>query len=125
MLEHRNDGPVLVSSYLDQLLKHLKKPPSGVLAVVFGSWEKIVGPELARHCRPVAVDSNSVIVETDEPVWADELKWHSKVLLERIEEMSGNNQLTELVVRVGYHGSAGSAPPTYGSLEKANSRVWE
>ncbi|MDE0268452.1 MAG: DUF721 domain-containing protein [Acidimicrobiaceae bacterium] len=124
MFEHQNDGPVLVSSYLDRMLEHLKKPSSGVLAVVFGSWETIVGPELARHCRPVAVDSNSVIVETDEPVWADELKWHSKVLLERIEEMSGNSQLTELVVRVGCHGSAGKSPTTYGLLKKVNSRVW-
>ena len=101
-----NRGPVPLSEMFDKLLKRLKKPPTDVLSAVFEQWESIVGPDVACHCRPVAVDANSLVVEADEPIWADELRWHSEAVLARIAEISDNHQLKKLTVRVGYHRSS-------------------
>ena len=102
----RDRGPVHLSEMFDGLLKRLKKPPTDVLGVVFNRWESVVGPDVARHCRPVAVDAKRLIVEADEPIWADQLKWQSETVLDRIAEKSGDRQLEELTVKVAYHRSA-------------------
>lgn len=115
-----DNGPVLLSELVEQLMACLRKPPTDVLSAVFKDWPAVVGADVARHCRPVAVDANRLVVEADDPVWAGEVKWHSEAVLERIAGMSGKRRIGELVVRVGYHrpeagarmggGTRGAAP---------------
>ena len=100
-------GPVLLGEVLDQLMNWLKKPPADVLVTVFKRWDEVVGPDVAQHCRPVAVDANRLVVKADDPMWADELRWNSDVVLDRLAELSGAHRLEGLTVRVGPHTPAG------------------
>ena len=102
---HRSErsDPVRVSEVLDRFMGWLKKPPVDVLVVVFNNWEDVVGPDVARHCRPVAIDANQLVVVADDPMWADELRWNSEKVLDRLVEISGARRLERLTVRVGYH----------------------
>ena len=96
-------GPVRLSEVLNQFMGWLKKPPADVLVVVFNKWEEVVGPDVARHCRPVAIDANQLVVQADDTMWADELRWNSEKILDRLVEVSGARRLEKLTVRVGYH----------------------
>ena len=98
-----DNGPVILSELLERLMIRLRKPPIDVLSAVFKNWSATVGADVARHCRPVAVDANRLVVEADDHIWAGELKWHSETVLERIADVSGNRRIDQLVVSVGYH----------------------
>ena len=100
---NESETPVPLSRFVEQLLKRIDKPPADVITKVFKSWNEIVGPDVARHCRPVAIDHDCVVVEADEPIWADELRWHSEAILNRIVEEFDNANISRLEVRVGYH----------------------
>ena len=100
-----DSGPVLLSELLERLMIHVKKPSTDVLSTVFKSWPTIVGADVARHCRPVSIDADCLVVEADDPIWAEEIGWHSEMVLQRIADMSKTRKLDELRVRVGYHRS--------------------
>ena len=95
-----SDDPKSVGEALDQLLGTLNTPPSDVVATVFGRWDEIVGAAAAQHCRPVAIEGDQLIVVASEAVWASELRWLATNVVDRINQMSGNDRLRSLSVRV-------------------------
>ena len=98
------ESPIRLSEAFDQFIGWLKKPPVDLLVVVFNNWEDVVGPDVAAHCRPVAIDANQLVVVADDPMWADELRWNSEKVLDRLVEVSGASRLEKLTVRVGCYG---------------------
>lgn len=75
-----------------------RSPTSGTSAL-FTRWEAWVGPGIAAHAWPVGVQRGELIVGTDDPAWASQLRWMAADLLERIAA-EGGPQLNGLQVRV-------------------------
>ena len=94
------DEAVPVGRALERLLGGLNAPSSDVLAVVFGRWDEVVGPAAARHCRPLAIEGERLVVVAFDPVWASELRWLAASVIDRINEMSGEQRLRSMSVRV-------------------------
>lgn len=59
------------------------------LGALFGRWEVIAGPALARHVRPLRVSAQTLVVEVDHPAWATEVRALSGALLARVGEVAG------------------------------------
>ena len=51
------------------------------LAAVRRSWRAVVGQEVAAHCWPLALVHGRLVVATDHPAWASELRALSQELL--------------------------------------------
>ena len=96
-----------LSEVVPRLLTMLDKPTADVIVTAFSRWEEVVGADVARHCRPVAIDADRLVVAASDPMWADELRWNSQKVLDRLAEVSGGRRLGELVVRVEPHGTRG------------------
>ncbi len=94
------DGPVAASELLRRLLSTLEKPSPDIIISVFKRWEQVVGADIARHCRPVAIEGDRLIVAADDPMWASEFQWLSEMVLERLAEVSGGCRMEHLAVRV-------------------------
>ena len=43
-------------------------------ARVFGTWEAVVGADLAAHCRPVKLEDGELTVEAESTAWATQLR---------------------------------------------------
>ncbi|HEX6968956.1 MAG TPA: DciA family protein, partial [Micromonosporaceae bacterium] len=71
-------------------------------ATVFGVWERVVGPEIAEHCRPVRLDDGELTVEAESTAWATQLRLLAGSLLRRIAAEVGHN----VVRRLHIHGPA-------------------
>jgi predicted nucleic acid-binding Zn ribbon protein len=71
-------------------------------ATVFGAWERVVGADLAQHCRPVKLDGGELTVEAESTAWATQLRLLAGSLLHRIAGAVGNNIVTKLHI----HGPA-------------------
>ena len=51
---------------------------------VFFSWEKIVGHDIAMHVRPTRMDFRTLYLSADTPVWANELRYMERELIDKI-----------------------------------------
>lgn len=48
------------------------------------NWEKIVGSSIAGHVRPVRMDFRTLFLAADAPVWANELRYMERDLIDKI-----------------------------------------
>ena len=71
-------------------------------ATVFGAWEKVVGSEIAAHCRPVRLSDGELTVEAESTAWATQLRMLAASLLQRIAAEVGHNVVKKLRI----HGPA-------------------
>jgi predicted nucleic acid-binding Zn ribbon protein len=71
-------------------------------ATVFGSWERLVGTEIAAHCRPVRLVEGELTVEAESTAWATQLRGLMRRMLQRIAAEVG----PDLVTRLRIHGPA-------------------
>lgn len=70
-------------------------------AVVFSRWEELVGPELARRCRPVKLASGRLVVRAESAVWATQLTYLAEDLVARLGEALRPGLVNEIKVVVG------------------------
>jgi predicted nucleic acid-binding Zn ribbon protein len=71
-------------------------------ARVFGEWEKVVGPEVAAHSRPVKLEDGELTVEAESTAWATQLRLLAAKLIVRIAGEVGNGVVKKLHI----HGPA-------------------
>jgi predicted nucleic acid-binding Zn ribbon protein len=71
-------------------------------ATVFGAWERVVGADVAAHCRPVKLEDGALTVEAESTAWATQLRLLAAKLLVRIAGEVGSNVVTKLHI----HGPA-------------------
>lgn len=71
-------------------------------ATVFGAWERVVGPDIAKHSRPIKLDDGELTVEAESTAWATQLRLMAAALLKRIAAEVGHNVVKKLHI----HGPA-------------------
>jgi predicted nucleic acid-binding Zn ribbon protein len=47
-------------------------------------WERVVGPQIALHARPLRLRRGLLVVEVDGPEWMQELRYLKRELRERL-----------------------------------------
>ncbi|MEV4349002.1 DciA family protein [Actinoplanes sp. NPDC049596] len=94
--------PQLFGDVLGRLMKARGWERPKAEATVFGAWEKVVGPEIASHSRPVKLDAGVLTVEAESTAWATQLRLLAATLLRNIAGEVGHNVVTKLNI----HGPA-------------------
>ena len=94
--------PQLFGAVLERLMKARGWERPKAEATVFGAWEKVVGPEIAQHSRPVKLDAGVLTVEAESTAWATQLRLLAATLLRNIAGEVGHN----VVTRLNIHGPA-------------------
>lgn len=94
--------PQLFGTVLQRLMKTRGWERPTAEATVFGSWEKVVGADIAAHSRPIKLDGGVLTVEAESTAWATQLRMLSGRLLKQIAGEVGHN----VVTRLNIHGPA-------------------
>jgi predicted nucleic acid-binding Zn ribbon protein len=92
----------LFSAVLARLVKTRGWQLPAAEATVFGAWERVVGPDVAKHSRPVKLEGGELTVEAESTAWATQLRLLAASLLRRIAAEVGHNVVTKLHI----HGPA-------------------
>ena len=92
----------LFGAVLDRLMKARGWEKPKAEATVFGAWERVVGPEIAKHSRPIKLDAGVLTVEAESTAWATQLRMLAATLLKNIAAQVGHNVVTKLNI----HGPA-------------------
>lgn len=94
--------PQLLGSVLARLVKARGWQRPAAEATVFGEWERVVGPEVAKHSRPVKLENGELTVEAESTAWATQLRLLAASLIQRIAAVVGHNVVRKLHI----HGPA-------------------
>ncbi|MFG2101502.1 DUF721 domain-containing protein [Micromonospora echinaurantiaca] len=94
--------PQPLGAVLDRLVKARGWQQPAAEATVFGAWERVVGPEVAQHSRPVKLEDGELTVEARSTAWATQLRLLAGSLLQQIAREVGHNVVRKLHI----HGPA-------------------
>lgn len=65
---------------------------------VMAEWDRLVGEDIAAHCRPESFTDTTLLVRCDSTAWATQLRLLSSSLLGRFEAELGAGVVTKLQV---------------------------
>jgi predicted nucleic acid-binding Zn ribbon protein len=68
-------------------------------ADVLANWDKVVGPEIADHCRPVSLEDGELVLVAESTAWATQLRLLTKTLLTRVQDHAGPGVASKVTVR--------------------------
>ncbi|MGN9908052.1 DciA family protein [Phytohabitans sp. LJ34] len=94
--------PQVFGDVLAKLVKARGWQRPAAEATVFGAWERVVGPDIAKHSRPIKLDDGELTVEAESTAWATQLRLLAASLLRRIAAEVGHNVVRKLHI----HGPA-------------------
>jgi predicted nucleic acid-binding Zn ribbon protein len=92
--------PQPIGSVLDRLIRARGWQRPAAEATVFGAWERVVGPDVAKHSRPVKLQDGELTVEAESTAWATQLQLLRSKLMGRIADEVGRS----IVTRLNIHG---------------------
>ncbi|MHB8293688.1 MAG: DciA family protein [Acidimicrobiales bacterium] len=81
--------PRTLGASLDALARSLGAPDATCVPLLFASWDDIVGASLARHTWPLSVSASGLLVATDHPGWATELRYKEGEVLTALRDKLG------------------------------------
>ncbi|MFC6019137.1 DUF721 domain-containing protein [Plantactinospora solaniradicis] len=90
--------PQLFGTVLARMVKARGWQQPAAEATVFGAWERVVGPDIAQHSRPVKLEDGELTVEAESTAWATQLRLLAGSLLRRIAAEVGHNVVRRLHV---------------------------
>ena len=92
--------PQPFGALLEKLVKARGWQRPAAEARIFGTWDRLVGPDLASHCRPVKLENAELTIEAESTAWATQLRLLSGRLITRISAELGRG----MVSRIHVHG---------------------
>ncbi|GIJ47154.1 hypothetical protein Val02_40400 [Virgisporangium aliadipatigenens] len=99
--------PQLLGSVLAKLVKNRGWQRPAAEATVFGEWSRVVGEDVAAHCRPVKLENGELTVEAESTAWATQLRLLAGRLLAQIGGAIGHGVVKKLHIH-------GPAAPSWG-----------
>ena len=92
--------PRPVGESLDRVARKLGAPGASLLAAVFTGWEGIVGDAVAAQTRPLSLRRGVLVVGTEQPAWASQLRYLAPDLLRRLAAVVGEGLVERVEVKV-------------------------
>ena len=102
---HRPKGrPQRVGELVSRVLADLGGGATARAVRIAEAWEEAVGPEIARHSRPVAIRGEVLEVAVDTGVWCQQLQLRIPEILAALRGAVGGDAPSRVWLRVGKGG---------------------
>jgi predicted nucleic acid-binding Zn ribbon protein len=92
---------------LSRLVKSRGWEQPAAEGAVFGAWDRVVGADIASHCKPIKLAEGELTVEAESTAWATQLRLLAGKLIKQIASEVGPNVVTKLHIH-------GPAAPSWG-----------
>jgi predicted nucleic acid-binding Zn ribbon protein len=94
--------PALFGDVLARLVKSRGWQQPAAEGAVFGAWERVVGSDVASHCKPIKLADGELTIEAESTAWATQLRLLAAKLIIKIAAEVGPNVVKKLHI----HGPA-------------------
>lgn len=88
-----------VDSIIGAMFKKSSLSRSARLGEIWTSWEKITGPDVASHARPIKVVGRRLYVEIDSAAQHHKLSFLKDEILNRVRAFTGGSYIDEIVFK--------------------------
>jgi hypothetical protein len=68
---------------------------------IFSEWDRIVGPAIGRHARPIALRGNKLTLVVDSPAWMQQLSLMKPEIRDKLNAGLGRQSIREITLRLG------------------------
>ena len=97
----RVEGPRSLAAELGRLTRRSGWGERLGAARLAAAWPSIVGPDLVAHCEPVRLAGRVLVVRAATPAWATQLRYLTRQLIGRADDVLGPGSVTKVDVVVG------------------------
>ena len=97
----KDDNFSSAGDVLNTLFKRLIPEDKTEYAHFFSGWESIAGKETAMHVRPRDIVNNVLILETDHPLWSQQIRMRGEGLLKIIRRKYPSLEIKKIRVVIG------------------------
>ena len=91
--------PALLRDMVRRLVAERGWEETTTAAGVLANWDRLVGPEIADHCRPASLTDGELVLVAESSAWATQLRLLTRTLARRLTEQVGEGVVTSIVVR--------------------------
>lgn len=84
---------------------------SARLGEIWASWERIAGPDIAAHARPIKVVGRRLYVEVDGSPEHHRLSFVKQDLLNRVRAFTGGSHIEEIIFKSRPRASGATTAP--------------
>ena len=91
--------PVPFGAMIRRLVAERGWEETTTAAGVLANWDRLVGPEIAEHCRPVSLTDGELVLVAESSAWATQLRLLTRTMTRRLTEQVGEGVVTTIVVR--------------------------
>lgn len=98
---HRVTAPVALTDALETLMRRRGWRRAMDSARISSRWQDIVGASLIGRCEPASLDKGVLTVRAASPVWATQLRYMTRQLAERSNEVLAERMVTSVVIVIG------------------------
>ena len=91
--------PVRFGDMINRLVAERGWEDTTAAANVLANWDRLVGPEIADHCRPVSLQDGELVLVAESSAWATQLRLMTRTLSARLADRVGDGVVTTIVVR--------------------------
>jgi predicted nucleic acid-binding Zn ribbon protein len=96
-MEGRDRPASSAGKLVEELLREIPAPPGAAARErALLAWPQAAGETVASHSRAAGFAGKALLVETDDPGWAQELSLRRAELLSRMEELAGSGVVEEI-----------------------------
>ena len=74
----------IITEILPRFVSSLGNGKAYQMQLLIYHWDEIVGSSIASHVRPVRMDFRTLFLAADAPVWANELRYMERKLIDKI-----------------------------------------
>lgn len=101
MRRARRSQPEALGGLLRRVLSDLGADEAALVLRIAEHWEEAVGADVARHCRPAALQGPVLIVSVDSSVWCQQLQLRTPEIVAGLRRVFGEEAPSEVRLRVG------------------------
>ncbi|MEX2289218.1 MAG: DciA family protein [Mycobacteriales bacterium] len=94
--------PVRFGTMIRRLVEERGWEETTTAAGVLANWDRLVGAEIADHCRPASLTGGELVLVAESSAWATQLRLITRTMVRRLAEQVGEGVVTSIVV----HGPA-------------------
>src|SRR5688500_7430888 len=91
--------PVMFGAAIRRLVAERGWEDTTTAAGVLANWDRLVGPEIADHCRPASLLDGELVLVAESSAWATRLRLLTRTMTARLKEQVGEGVVTSIVVR--------------------------
>ena len=111
--------PVRFGEMISRLVAERGWEDTTAAASVLANWDRLVGPEIAEHCRPASLTDGELVLVAESSAWATQLRLLTRTMTARLAERVGPGVVTTSSCAVRRRPTGARAPAGSRAADRA------